>query len=175
MIGSNPHLVMYDRGSNTHLIRGEVAETQELLVISGRAGRIKVAGGGYISTNYGSYRARLGHSRSGRKVELNCKGIQEITGHLKKHPLQEIHKELRDAELGFDPPLPEYTGVSLLVGLQDTDRLGVYQCPCVDVWGSSTAFTGPHPSFQAPDPQELRSVTRMEQTSRPEKSGYKIG
>ena len=80
-------------------------------MISGRAGRIKVAEEGYISTNYnGSYRTQLGHSRSGRKVELRCQGIQEITGPLKKHLLQEIHKELRDAELGFDAPLRSTLG-----------------------------------------------------------------
>ena len=63
--------------------------------------------------------------------------------------------------MGYDASLPEYTGggqVGLLVGLQDISLdpvligilpfgLGVYQCPFVDVWGSSLAFAGPHPSF----------------------------
>ena len=92
------------------MIRGEIAETQELQILSGRAGRIKVAGGEYISTGFRSYKARLGPSRSGKLYNLKCQGIKEITGHLMKHPLQEINKEFRDAELiGIDAPLPEYT------------------------------------------------------------------
>ena len=111
MVGSTPHLVMYDGRSNTHMIRGEIAETQELQVLSGRAGRIYATGGGYMSTGFGSYKARLGPSRSGKQLELNCQGLQEITGPLVKHLLQEIHKELRDAGvIGFNAPLPEYTG-----------------------------------------------------------------
>ena len=65
MVGSTPHLVMYNQGYNTHMIQGEIAETQELQVLSGQTGQIKVAGGGYIPTNFGSYKARLGPSRSG--------------------------------------------------------------------------------------------------------------
>ena len=105
-----------------------------------------------------------------------------------KHPFQEINKELRDAELiGIDAPLPEYTGrgqVGLLVGLQDVSLdsvligvlpsvLGVYQCPFLNVWGSSIAYAGPHPTFRAPLPQEFRAsfmIERTEQLSRPEKT-----
>ena len=188
MIGSTPHLVMYDRGSNINLVRGKVAETQELQMISNRAVRITVAGGGQVSAQFGSYKTQL--SNSGRKRELICQGIQEITGQFKKYPLQEVHQEFRDAKLGFDTPLPEYTGggqVSQLVGLQDISLdpvligilpsgLGVYQCPFVDVWGSSIAFAGPHPSFHIPQPQEYGAsftISGMENLSRPQKLGNK--
>ena len=48
MIGSEPHLVMYDQGSNFNLIRSTVAENQQLQRISTRAERIAVAGGGQV-------------------------------------------------------------------------------------------------------------------------------
>ena len=163
--------MIYDRGSNINLIRGQVAETQELQMISNRAERITVAGGGQVSAQFGSYKTQLRLSNSGRKRELICQGIQEITGRVKKYPLQEVHQEFRDAELGLDTPLLEYTGggqVSLLVGLQDISLdpvligilhsvLRVYQCPFFDVWGSSIAFAGPHPSFHNPGKMELCS------------------
>ena len=190
MIGSNPLLVMYDRGSNINLICGKVAETQELQRISNQAGRIAVTGGGHVSAHFGSYKTQIRLANSGAKRELICQGIQEITGWLKKHTLQEIHQELRNIRLGFDAPLQEYTGggqVSSLVGLQDISLdpvligilpsgLGVYQCPFVDIWGSSIAVVGPHPSFRAPQTQEsgaLFIVSRMEKPTRPGKSGYK--
>ena len=110
MIGSTRHLVMYDRRSNINLIRGKVAETQELQMISNQAKRIAVAGGGHVLTHFGSYKTQLRLANSGTKRELVCQGIQEIMGRLKKHLLQEIHKELRDTGLEFDAPLPEYTG-----------------------------------------------------------------
>ena len=118
---------------------------------------------------FGSYKALLPLPNSGSKRELQCQGIQSITGPIKRYPLQEVQQELRNAKGGFDAPLPEYTGggeVSLLIGLQDISLdpvlleilpsgLRVYQCPFVDVWGSSIAFAGPHPSFHVPQPQEL--------------------
>ena len=99
MAGSSPRLVLYDCGSNTNMIQREVAENQELKILSGRAGRIKVAGREYVSTGFGSYKATLGPSRSGRFYNLKCQGIKEITGNLVEHPLKEINKELRDAEM----------------------------------------------------------------------------
>ena len=96
MIGSNPLLVMYDRRSNINLIRDRVAKTQELQRISNQAGRIAVAGGGHVSAHFGSYKTQIRLANSGARKELICQGIQEITGRLKKHPLQEIYEELRN-------------------------------------------------------------------------------
>ena len=99
MVGSSPQLVIYEWGSNTNMIQGEIAETEGLEILSARAGRIKVAGGDFISTGFGSYKTALGPSRTGNFHNLKCQGIKEITGELMKHPLQEINQELWDTEM----------------------------------------------------------------------------
>ena len=172
------------------MIRGIVAENQKLPGCSARAERIAVAGGGQVLTQYGSYKSLLPLPNSGSKKELQCQGMQSIMGPIKRYPFQEVQQELRNVKGRFEAPLPEYTRggeVSVLIGLQDISLdpvilgilpsgLGIYQCPFVDVWGSNIAFTGPHPSFQAPQPQEngaLPAVSGTEYLSRPEKSGRK--
>ena len=125
-----------------------------------------MAGEGHVSAHFGSYKTQIRLANSRAKRELICQGIQEITGRLKKHPLQEIHEELRN--IGINATLPEYTGggqVSLLVGLQDISLDPVLNrdstlwtqglpVPLVDIWGSSITVAGPHPSFRAPQTQE---------------------
>ena len=58
-VGSEPQLVMYDRGSNTNLIAGKIAETENMEIISNKPGKVKVAGRQSISTKYGVYSAVL--------------------------------------------------------------------------------------------------------------------
>ena len=79
-------------------------------ILSARTGKIKVAGGEFISTGFGSYKTTLGPSRTGNFYNLKCQGIKEITGELTKHPLQEINQELRNAEMmDVNAPPPEVT------------------------------------------------------------------
>ena len=66
---------MYDRGSISNLIAEELAEVENLKIISARARRIRVAGGQQISTDYGLYRAVVGPSNNGEYFNLNCQGI----------------------------------------------------------------------------------------------------
>ena len=130
------------------MIQGEIAENQELEILSGRAGQIKVAGGEYVSTGFGSYKATLGPSKYGKLYNLKGLRIKEITGNLAEHPLKEINKEVRVAKMiDVDTPLPKYAGgghMGIHVGLSDVSLhpiligmlpsgLGVYQCPFVDV------------------------------------------
>ena len=77
-IGSTPRLVMFDRGSSSNLIAGELAEEENLEILSARAGRIRVAGGQQVSTYYGLYKAVVGPSNSGEYFYLNCQGISTI-------------------------------------------------------------------------------------------------
>ena len=76
----------------------------------------------------------------------------------------------------IDPttPLPKCAGggtVGLLLGIQDIRLdpvlvgtlllgIGVYQCPFVDIWGSSRAFASPYPSFQFTG-TEIESTSMM--------------
>ena len=165
MVGSSPQLVLYERGSNVNIITEEMVENKELEIVSARAGKIKVAGGDYVSTDFGTYKAVLGPSRSGEYYSLQCKGMKSIMGDLTEHPLEEINRELRDSELvDLDTPVPEYTDggrVGLLVGLQDVrldpvlfgtlpSGTGVYRCLFVDIWGSSIGCGGPIPRSDLP-------------------------
>ena len=121
------------------------------------------------------YRATVGPSRDGEYYQLGCQGMRSIAGDMKEHSLHDVNKGSRESGL-INPttPLPEYAGggaVGLLVGNQDVQldpillgtlpsRIGVYQCPFVDIWGSSLAFAGPHPSFQPTEP-EIVSTSMM--------------
>ena len=92
-----------------------------------------------------------------------------------EHLLEEVNRELRGSSL-VDPtaPLPEYAGggpVGLLVWIQDIrldpillgtipSEIRVYQCPFVDVWGSSLAFARLYMSFQ-PSAVEFHSSSLL--------------
>ena len=54
-VGSAPQLVIYDRGSSANIIAGELGGQENLEILSARAGRVRVAGGQQISTDYGVY------------------------------------------------------------------------------------------------------------------------
>ena len=66
---------MYDRGISSNLIVGEIAETENLKILSAQAGCIQVAGGHQVPTDYGLYRAVAGPSVSGGYFGLNCQRI----------------------------------------------------------------------------------------------------
>ena len=53
-VGSTPQLVFYNRGSNVNIIVGEVVENEELEIIYSQAGRVRVAWGHQVSTEYGT-------------------------------------------------------------------------------------------------------------------------
>ena len=111
---------MYDRGSSSNLIVGELAETENLKILSGC---IQVAGGQQIPSDMGLYRAILGPSVSGEYFNLNCQGITKIAGDIMEQSLTEVNTELRRSGLiNPDTPLPKYAGggpLDLLIGIQD--------------------------------------------------------
>ena len=99
----------------------------------------------------------------------NSPGAKE---HWDRRPPTGVHRrrtgELTGRTAGHQPR-------PILIGILPSG-LGVYQCPFVDIWGSSIAVAGPHPSFRAPKTQESGAsfvVSRTEKPTRPVKSGYK--
>ena len=40
-VGSKPQIIMYDRGSNTNLITGRIAEEENMKIISRRPGKVR--------------------------------------------------------------------------------------------------------------------------------------
>ena len=96
----------------------------------------------------------MGPSNNGEYFNLDCQGISTIAGDIAEQPLNEGNRELRESGLiSPDTPLPENAGGGprgLLVGIQDIrldpvliatlpSGIGVYQCPFIDVWGSTLA------------------------------------
>ena len=155
---------MYDRGSNTNLVLGKVAQQGKMEPISSEPKVMTVAGGHQLTTKYGSYRVEIGPYITGGDKFTDCQGVNSIVGNLKKQNLQEVNEELRASNF-FEPtiPLPKYAGggnVGILVGIQDVQLDPVlvcvlpsgtrlYRCPFVDIWGSQFTYGGPHPSFSA--------------------------
>ena len=160
-MGGKPTLVMYDRGSNTNLVLGKIAQQGKMESISSEPKVMTVAGGHQLTTKYGSYRVEIGPYITGGDKFIDCQGVNSIVGNLKKQNLQEVNDELRASNF-FEPtiPLPKYAGggdVGILVGIQDVQLdpvlvcvlpsgTGLYRCPFVDIWGSQFAYGGPHPA-----------------------------
>ena len=181
-MGQKPQLVMYDRGSNTNLILGKVAQSGKMGIISNRHTKMTVAGGHTLTTKYGVYRAEIGPSIIGENMYIDCQGVNAIAGSLRKQSLKEVNRELRGTGfLDQNTPLPRHTAggiVGVLVGIQDVQLdpvliavlpsgIGVYRCPFIDIWGSQIAFAGPHPSFTAPTANSHRSSLFTKLTNKP--------
>ena len=163
-IGTSQCLLMFDRGSNTHLIDGSLAETESLDIIYNQPSWVNGIGGKGMSTNYGQYALPLG-SKNNPHI-LVCHGINQISVKFNEIELQTINAELRQSAILSNPnmPLPSKLGgssVSLLVGLTDvsldpvligtlSSGLGVYRSPFTDIYGSNICYGGPHPTFDPP-------------------------
>ena len=158
-IGTTQCLLMFDRGANINLIDGEMAEREDLCVLSQEPTRINVAGGSNLSSEYGKYLLTLGSPEFGWH-RLTCHGMPEVTVRFPKYDLHAINQEYQQI-YGNNCPLPAFTGgdaVSLLIGLQNVlldpvrigvlpSGLGVFQSPFKDVFGSNICFGGPHRAF----------------------------
>ena len=158
-IGNTQCLLMFDRGANVNLIDGEVAEREDLCVLSQEPTMINVAGGSNLSSEYGKYLLTLGSHELGFH-RLTCHGMPEVTVRFPRYDLHTINQEFQHV-YGNTLPLPAFTGgdaVSLLIGLQNVlldpirigvlpSGIGVFQSPFKDVFGSNICYGGPHKVF----------------------------
>ena len=160
-IGGSTALLFYDRGSNCHLIDGDLAEREGLQVVSDKPTTIRVAGSNTIVTEYGKYRFRIGPTREGLYHTLTCQGIGRVTSEFTQYSMTEIVKECRSIP-GFEnevfPPTVGGGPVKLLIGIGDPaleperlfslpSGLAIYRSAIKDVHGSYLCTGGPHPSF----------------------------
>ena len=109
-IGGSQVLTFFDSGANSHLISGEIAETENLKKYSSRPTKITVVGGGSVCSEYGSYKFGLGPDEDNKFHELRCIGIEDITTEFRKYDLIDIIKEYKGT-LNKDEsniPLPKY-------------------------------------------------------------------
>ena len=93
-IGKTHCLILFDRGANVNLIDGDLAERENLCVLSQNPTTIGVAGGGKISSEYGKYLLSIGSNDLGWH-RLTCHGMPEVTVRFPKYNLQPFNDELQ--------------------------------------------------------------------------------
>ena len=162
-IGNRDLLIFFDNGANQHLVNGEIAEELMFEVISQKPINVGVAGGGSVSTQYGSYAVGIGPDDDGYYHRIQAQGITNVTGPFDRINLSEINNEVRNCD-EYDlrgERLPEYvagTEAHMIVSLKKIDLqptllftldsgLGVYRSPFVDIFGSSIVYGGTHEVF----------------------------
>ena len=59
-IGISDCLTFFDSGANAHLIDGQLAERENLQLISSKSTALGVVGGGFVMAEYGNFRFNLG-------------------------------------------------------------------------------------------------------------------
>ena len=162
--GEKDFLTFYDRGSSTHLVNGQMAEDVGIKVVNPRPSTLTVVGGATKSTEYGTYKMRLGAAETNQAFEVYCQGMDQITSKFPKFKLSKINKELKSFKtslVGSNEKLPAEIGGSeahLLIGIKDTTMepqlmftlpsgLGVYRSKFKDKFGSTICYGGPHRAF----------------------------
>ena len=71
-------LVFFDRGSNTHVIKGSLAIKEGLQCISDKPTALSVVGGSKVRTEYGMYQFNLGPTENREYHELTCIGMNNV-------------------------------------------------------------------------------------------------
>jgi len=169
-IGHRTLLVLYDSGSNAHLIEGAVAEDLRLDVITDEMVPIGGVGAKATWSQYGTYQLTLGPDIHGQLHQLDVQGMSVITKTIPEADLEPLWQPTRKA-VGPDCHLPLTVGgtpVSLLIGIKSTalspklitllpSGLGVYESAITDIAGSNICFGGPHQIFS----EAYRKVGRM--------------
>ena len=159
-IGNSDCLAFFDSGSNAHLLDGELAERENLQVLSSKPTAISVVGGNQIKTEYGTYKFSLGPNDSGEFYDLSCLGMSNVSDEFAEYDLEEIRAEYLENG-GSEKLLPDKIGgskVHLLIGIKNThlspklleilpSGVGVFKSPFKDKYGSRIIFAGPHPVF----------------------------
>ena len=71
--------IFFDQGADHHLIDGELAEHLKLKVLCKTPTNIGLAGGGSVSTEFGSYALSIGPDPDGNYYKISSQGITTVT------------------------------------------------------------------------------------------------
>ena len=140
------------------MISGELAEKENIRVISQRPTVLKVIGGGQVVTDYGTYQLNISTNSQDDYQSFLCHGLTHVTGPFDRHSLEEINSELR-ATQEYDTldgaPLPQFVGgsrVDLLLGIHAQalpvhlftlpSGISVFKSPFTDIFGSKICYGG---------------------------------
>jgi hypothetical protein len=155
-------LMFYDSGANNNLVNNRVAVEAGFRLLSRNTIRFGVAGGGTVDSDCGQYAAILGPDRNGDYHDVECQGVDTITGVFPHFDLIPLHEMAVRHLPGYAPNLPPVIGggdeVKLLIGIRSTQLapklvltlpggLCVYRSVFTDVWRSKYCFGGPHAIF----------------------------
>ena len=168
-------LVLYDSGSNGHLINGQLAEKLKLNVVTCEIVPVGGLGGKVTWSDYGKYSITLGPDINGECHELEMQGLNKITNELPKVDLQGIWDEANTVLHGKRQMPIEVggTSVQILIGIKSTQMspklkfslpngLGIYESVFYDIYQSNICFGGPHPIFTQAYREAGYSVNHME-------------
>jgi len=153
-------IVLYDSGSNAHLIEGKLAESLKLEVSASKGAIIGGLGGSASRSEYGVYSITLGSDTSGTCHQLKMQGVPSITSPFPEVDLKKLWTETRSQLMGHHI-LPEKIGgarARILIGIKSTqlvpklkfsqpNGLGIYESALTDIYGSNICFGGPHSVF----------------------------
>jgi hypothetical protein len=168
-------LVLYDSGSNGHLINGHLAEKLKLNVVTCETVPVGGLGGKVTWSEYGKYSITFGPDMNGECHELEMQGMSKITGELPKVDLQGIWDDANTVLHG-ERQMPIEVGgtsVQILIGLKSTqlspklkfslpNGLGIFESVFYDIYQSNICFGGPHPVFTQAYRDAGYSVNHME-------------
>ena len=161
-IGGENVLTFFDSGANVHLVEGSLAERVRFKVLDDKCISIGVVGGGRIWTEYGQYTCILGPDANQQYHQIECQGLERITGCVPEIDLRPLAYEAAPTFMNgsnlFYPKMVGGDRVKLLVGIRSTalapglhfslpNGLGVYISVLLDIHGSNICFGGTHEIF----------------------------
>ena len=161
-IGGENVLTFFDSGANVHLVEGSLAERVRFKVLDDKCISIGMVGGGRIWTEYGQYTCILGPDANQQYHQIECQGLERITGCVPEIDLRPLAYEAAPTFMNgsnlFYPKMVGGDRVKLLVGIRSTalaprlhfslpNGLGVYISVLLDIHGSNICFGGTHEIF----------------------------
>ncbi len=131
-------------------MNNQVAVEAGFRLLSRNTIRFGVAGGGAVDSDCGQYAAILGPDRNGDYHDVECQGVDTITGVFPRFDLMPLHETGARHLPGQCPNLPPMIGgdeVKLLISIRSTQLapklvltlpggLCVYRSMFTDVWRS---------------------------------------
>ena len=78
-IGNSDCLTLFDSRAYAHLIDGQLAEKENLQLMSCKSTALGVIGGGSIMTEYGSFRFNLGPGEDKNYHKITAVGMRNVT------------------------------------------------------------------------------------------------
>ena len=94
-IGNSDCLTFFDSRANAHLIDGQLAEKENLQLMSSRSTALGMIGGRSIMTVYSNFRFNLGPGEDKSYHKITAFGMRNVTAGFGKYNLEEIGQKFR--------------------------------------------------------------------------------